>query len=163
MSALPVIEELRLSGALPSPKGVALAVMELCRSETATLDDVARVLMADPALSGRLIRQANAAAMAGRPVVSIGEAVRRLGLGPVKQLSLGFSLVDQYGDGACEAFDYQAFWSHSLLAGLAMQSLARSNGVGCAWPSGACGNFASRSSNSVISPHSCYSGRAIAR
>ncbi|MCB1909032.1 MAG: diguanylate cyclase [Rhodocyclaceae bacterium] len=115
--------------------------MELCRSETATLDDVARVLMADPALSGRLIRQANAAAMAGRPVVSIGEAVRRLGLGPVKQLSLGFSLVDQYGDGACEAFDYQAFWSHSLLAGLAMQSLARSNGVGPPDDLFACGLF----------------------
>ncbi|MCB1917275.1 MAG: diguanylate cyclase [Rhodocyclaceae bacterium] len=115
--------------------------MELCQDETATLDDVARVVMTDPALSGKLIRHANAASMGGRPVVSVGEAVRRLGLGPVKQLSLGFSLVDQYGEGACEGFDYQAFWSHSLLAGLAMQRLARNNGMGPPDDLFACGLF----------------------
>ena len=111
MSSLPVLDELRLSGVLPSPKGVALAVMELCQSETATLEDVARVVMTDPALSGKLIRQANAASLGGRPVVSVLEAVRRLGLAPVKQLTLGFSLVDQYGEGACGNFDYQGIWS----------------------------------------------------
>ena len=81
MSSLPAIDELRLSGVLPSPKGVALAVMELCQDETATLDDVARVVMTDPALSGKLIRHANAASMGGRPVVSVGEAVRQIRAG----------------------------------------------------------------------------------
>ena len=141
MSSLPVLDELRMSGVLPSPKGVALAVMELCQSDTATLEDVARVVMTDPALSGKLIRQSNAASMGGRPVVSVLEAVRRLGLGPVKQLTLGFSLVDQYGEGTCGNFDYQAFWSHSLLTGLAMQSLARSNGMGPPDDLFACGLF----------------------
>ena len=36
------IEQLRISGQLPSPKGVALAVMEMSRREEATLDEVAR-------------------------------------------------------------------------------------------------------------------------
>ena len=40
MSSLPAIDELRLSGVLPSPKGVALAVMELCQ------DDESRNLLA---------------------------------------------------------------------------------------------------------------------
>jgi two-component system cell cycle response regulator len=64
------IEQLRLSGRLPSPKGVALAIMEITRREETTLDEVARVVQSDPALSSRLLRLSNAAAR-GRPVVSI--------------------------------------------------------------------------------------------
>jgi diguanylate cyclase (GGDEF)-like protein len=41
----------------------------------------------------------------------------------VRHLALGFSLVDQYRDGACKAFDYTAYWSHSLLMALSMQAL----------------------------------------
>ncbi len=130
MGLLPRIDDLRISGVLPSPKGVALAIMELCQRENATLDEVSRVVMTDPALSGRLLRQANAAVSGPRPVVSLAEAVRRLGLGLVKQLALGFSLVDQYGEGGCAGFDYQGFWSRSLLMGLTMQSLARANRMG---------------------------------
>lgn len=118
-------EELRMSGALPSPKGVALAVLEICRRDDSTLDELVRVIMTDPALSGRLIRQANVAAAAGgRAVVSVQDAVRRLGMGLVRQLALGFALIDGYSQGNCERFDYRGFWSHSLLTGLAMQSLA---------------------------------------
>jgi two-component system cell cycle response regulator len=102
------IEELRLSGQLPSPKGVALAVMEICRRDDATLDEVAKVVQGDPALSSRLLRLANAAAGGGRPVASIREAVMQLGMSTVRQLAMGFSLVDQYLHGACPAFDYPA-------------------------------------------------------
>ncbi|MCB1887802.1 MAG: HDOD domain-containing protein [Rhodocyclaceae bacterium] len=127
---MPRLDDLRVGGVLPTPKGVALAVMELCQSDSATMEEVARTVMTDPALSGRLIRQANAAASAGRPVVSINEAVRRLGLGLVKQLVLGFSLIDEFSDGHCAAFDYQQFWSHSLLMGLSMQTIARVSRMG---------------------------------
>ncbi len=130
MAALPKLDDLRVGGVLPSPKGVALAVMELCQRDTATMDEVSRTVMTDPALSGKLIHQANAAATGGRPVVAVNEAVRRLGLGLVKQLVLGFSLIDEFGDGSCEAFDYQQFWSHSLLMGLSMQTIARVSRMG---------------------------------
>jgi two-component system cell cycle response regulator len=95
------IEQLRISGQLPSPKGVALAVMEMSRREEATLDEVARVVQTDPALSSRLLRLCNAAANGGRPVASIREAVLRLGMTAVRQLAMGFSLVDQHLQGPC--------------------------------------------------------------
>jgi hypothetical protein len=41
----------------------------------------------------------------------------------VRQIAMGFSLVDQYHTGPCAAFDYQRFWSHSLLMGVTMQAL----------------------------------------
>lgn len=118
-------ERLRLAGRLPTPKGVALAIMEVCRREDATTDDVARVAQTDPALASRLLFMANSAARRGtRPVASIPEAVMRVGLTAVRQAAMAFSLVDQYQTGPCRAFDYGRFWSHSLLMGVAMQELA---------------------------------------
>ena len=119
------IEQLRLSGQLPSPKGVALAIMEISRREDATLEEVARLVQTDPALSGRLLRLANSAGKSARPVASINEAVLRLGMASVRQLAMGFSLVDQYPQGLCASFDYPGFWSHSLFMGVASQELGR--------------------------------------
>lgn len=124
------LEQLKISGQLPSPRGVALAVLELSRRENASLGEIARVVQTDPALSGRLIKLANAASQIHRPVVSVQEAVVRQGMSTVRQLALGFSLLDQYRAGTCKAFDYQAYWSHSLLMGLTMQALAARVRVG---------------------------------
>ncbi len=116
-------EKLAISGQLPSPKGVALAVLKLSQRENVTLAEITRVVQTDPALCGRLIKLANTATRIARPVVSVQEAVMRLGMTTVRQLALGFSLLDQYRAGTCRAFDYQAYWSHSLLMGLTMQAL----------------------------------------
>jgi diguanylate cyclase (GGDEF)-like protein len=118
------VEQLKISDQLPSPRGVALAVLELSRRENVTLGEIARVVQTDPALSSRLIKLANTGSRIARPVVSLQEAVVRQGMSTVRQLALGFSLLDQYRSGTCPSFDYQAYWSHSLLMGLAMQALA---------------------------------------
>lgn len=119
------IEQLRLSGGLPSPKGVALAIMQISRRDDATLEEISRLVQTDPVTSGRLLHMANAASIAGRPLASIPEAIIRLGLAAVRQLAMGFSLIDQYRSGACKAFDYPRFWSHSLLMAVAMQELGK--------------------------------------
>ena len=140
------IEQLRISGQLPSPKGVALAIMEISQREDATLDEVARVVQTDPALSGRLLRLANAAAHGatnnGRVVASINEAVMRLGMATMRQLAMGFSLVDQYPQGPCKSFDYPGFWSHSLFMAVASQELGRVVRVGTPDELFACGLLA---------------------
>ena len=119
------VEQLKLSGQLPTPRGVALAILEISQRENATLEAIARVVQTDPALSGRLIKLANSASYISRPVVSVQDVVARLGMATVRHLALGFSLVDQYRSGACQAFDYQRYWSHSLLMALGMQALGR--------------------------------------
>lgn len=119
------IEQLKLSSQLPTPRGVALSILEISQRENATLSEIARVVQTDPALTGRLIKLANTASHIARPVVSVQEAVVRQGMATVRHLALGFSLVDQYHNGACRAFDYQAYWSHSLLMALGMQALGR--------------------------------------
>ncbi len=137
------LEHLPVNDKLPSPKGVALAILELCNSEDANYAELARVAQVDPALAGRLIRQANSAyANARRPAVSVIEAINRLGLTTVRNLALGFSLIDEYREGPCTAFDYQCFWSHSLLMALAMQHLSAKSGAGSPDELFACGLLA---------------------
>lgn len=147
------IEQLRISGQLPSPKGVALAIMKISRREDATLDELARVVQTDPALSSRLLRLANAAACAGRPVASIREAVLRLGMAAVIQLAMGFSLVDQYPSGACSAFDYPGFWSHSLFMAVASRELGRTVRVSSPDELFACGLLAQIGSLALVTAY----------
>ncbi len=118
-------EKLKVSGNLPSPKGVALAIMRLMQREDASMAEAARIVKSDPAFVGRLIKAANTVHVnPGRPVVSIDEALVVLGMTAVRNLALGFSLLSQYKQGACKRFDYMKFWSSSLACGIAYQNLA---------------------------------------
>jgi diguanylate cyclase (GGDEF)-like protein len=128
---------------LPSPDGIALEVLKLSRRDDVTTGELARVIQADAALAARLIRAANASALAaGRPVISVGEAVLRLGVVAVRQLALGFALVDKYRSGACAAFDYEGFWVQSLRRALLQQSIAPRTRAGAADEMFACGLLA---------------------
>ena len=87
-------DELKATGKLPSPSGVALAIIELCRKDGTSIEEIAHAVRADPALSGRILKFANAAAHAPRrPIVSVPEAIQVVGINTVRQLVLGFSLL----------------------------------------------------------------------
>jgi diguanylate cyclase (GGDEF)-like protein len=126
MQSTTKFEELRATGRLPSPKGVAAAVLRLTQRDDVTCADLARLVKSDPAFAGRLIKAANSVHAAGhRPMVAVGDAIMLLGIPAARQLALGFSLVAAYRSGACKAFDYDAFWSRSLLTAIAMQMLTK--------------------------------------
>jgi diguanylate cyclase (GGDEF)-like protein len=123
---MPKYEQLKASGQLPSPKGVALAILRLTQKEDASMAEMARIIKSDPAFVGRVIRAANSAkANPGRPVVSVQEALVVLGMPAVRNLALGLSLLSQHRQGSCEDFDYKRFWSASLACGIALQGLSR--------------------------------------
>ena len=121
-------EQLKASGDLPSPKGVALAIIHLTHQADVSPSDLARMVKTDPAFVGRLIKAANGANGAGspgrRPVASVQDALAVLGIPAVRGLALGFSLVSGYGGGSCRNFDYEAYWSGSLVCAIAMQAIA---------------------------------------
>ena len=126
-------EQLKASGDLPSPKGVALAIMRLTQQENVSIPDLAGIVKADPAFVGRLIKAANGIIGYGhRPVVSVQDALTVLGMPAVRHMALGFSLLTNYRDGACESFDYGCFWASSLLSAVAMQILALKTRVAAA-------------------------------
>ncbi len=117
-------EKLKALGNLPSPKGVALAIMRLTQKEDASMAELARIIKPDPAFVGRLIKAANSVnANPGRSVVSVQEALVVLGMPAVRNLALGFSLLSQHKEGGCRGFDYPRFWASSLACGIALQAL----------------------------------------
>ncbi len=118
-------EELKAGGLLPSPKGVALTVLDMTGRPNASIHDITRLVQVDPAMAGRILRYANAAqGGALRHIVSLQHAITFLGLFRVRQIALGFSLMDRYRSGVCRAFDYTAYWTESLATAIAAQRLA---------------------------------------
>lgn len=126
-------EQLKASGDLPSPKGVALAIIRLIQQEDSSMGDLARVIKTDPAFVGRLIKAANG--LTGynrRAIASVQEALMVLGLPAVRTLALGFSLLSSYRDGNCKEFDYSRYWTGCLVYALAMQAVTQRTRVAAA-------------------------------
>jgi HD-like signal output (HDOD) protein len=115
-------EELKNSGKLPTPSGVGLRILVLTRSEDCSLDDIAKVVQADPALTGRILKLANSALAGGlQPATHVREAGVRLGLRTVCSVALGFSLISGNRTGRCAGFDYDAHWSWSLASAVSAE------------------------------------------
>jgi len=110
---------------LPSPSGTTLRVIQLCHDEKASINDIADIIQMDPALSAALLKYANAFFLTtGKQVVSVHKAAVKLGLRTVVNLALGLSLLTDNRKGKCTAFDYERFWSISLLQAIAAKNFA---------------------------------------
>ena len=119
-------KKLKISGSLPTPKGVALEVISLAQQDNVSNHDIARLISSDPALSVRVIKAANVLlGNTSRPIAGISDAVTVLGMRALRQLVLGIALMLDYRKGPCKQFDYGKFWVHSLLTGIAARHLAQ--------------------------------------
>ena len=118
-------KKLKASGELPSPQGIAFAIVLLTKPANVEIEEVVRLVKSDPAIAAALLKFANAALFGGgRPVVSLTQAIVRLGFPRVRQIVLGVSLLSKYRVGYCSAFDYGTFWSQSLATAIAAQEIS---------------------------------------
>jgi two-component system cell cycle response regulator len=116
---------MKATGKLPSPKGVAFSIIKLLQKDDFRVSDLVQLVQSDPAIAGRLLKFANAAAFGrARPIVSLQRAIVALGSFRVRDLVIGLSVMHSHTSGQCPAFDYGAFWGHSLATGIACQELA---------------------------------------
>ena len=123
-------DELKATGQLPSPTGIAMQILKMAQSDDVGVSDVSRLVQGDPALAGRILKLVNSALYAGsRQITAISDAVARLGLKTVWQVALGFSVISNYRHGRCRKFNYDDYWSHSLASAVAAQRMAKSSGI----------------------------------
>lgn len=116
--------ELKASDRLPTPSGIALAIMKLAQRDDATIQSMAELIQSDPALTGRILRFANSPAIGvRRPIVCVMDAVRILGMNVVRQFALSLSLVAGHSQGRCQVFDYEGYWAMSLAQAVALQEV----------------------------------------
>ncbi len=119
-----IITEIKTSGQLPSPTGVALSILELTRDPNTSTEDMAVVLVGDPSLTGQILKYANAATGGTRgEVTNINDALVRLGMSMVRQLCLGFSVLNNSQGGPCNGFDYSHYWTRSLAMAVSSHAL----------------------------------------
>jgi non-specific serine/threonine protein kinase len=87
-----LIDRLRTSGHLPSLPGLAQRVTQLSRLETQRIDELADVVLEDPALSFELLRTVNAAQFHGAGeggVTTVRRALQLIGISGVRRAASG--------------------------------------------------------------------------
>lgn len=124
-----VIEEILSCQTLPSLPAVALRVIELTRNPNVSMDDLAQTVQNDQALAAKILRTVNSSFYGLRKrCASIRQALVMMGLGPVKALTLGFSLVTS-AEGIDDGFNKTAYWRRSLYSAVAARAVAESAGM----------------------------------
>ncbi|HKB16533.1 MAG TPA: HDOD domain-containing protein [Planctomycetota bacterium] len=122
---LDLVGQIRNQRTLPTLPPIALDVVQLCGRDDVSLEDIARAVMRDPALTSRLLRIANSVAF-GRPrqIGSVPHAISLLGLRTVRVVALASALIDNVEHRRIPEFDYEGFWRNSVAAALAARSFS---------------------------------------
>jgi diguanylate cyclase (GGDEF)-like protein len=120
------IDELSLTGSLPSPTGVGLAILRHTQNDDFTMGELIRATKSDPALTGMLLKLANTGKRgSARPSRTVSSAAMQLGVRSVRDVALGFSLISGNRTVRCARFDYEEYWSHSLAMAVSAEILGR--------------------------------------
>lgn len=118
-------EILKAANRLPTPAGVAMRILELVESEETSLDDLGQVIGSDPALTSKILKYINSPLMGlGFHGATLQEAVARIGMRGAQMMALSFSLVSEKQRESCPSFNFDRFWSESLVRAVAARSLA---------------------------------------
>jgi putative nucleotidyltransferase with HDIG domain len=110
----------------PLPATVARLASLVVRPDW-SLNEAAHLVEFDPALTGRLLRLANSAAMAGlSPVNTARDAIMRVGIGPALAFAAASGLRKQLRRALPEyGLTDGQLWRHSVASALAVEPIAR--------------------------------------
>lgn len=122
----PVLEDILSCADLPSLPAIALRVIDLTSDVNVSLSELASTIQNDQGLSSKILKTVNSSFYGlRRRCGTIEKALVLLGLGPVKSLALGFSLVTSIDDPADESqFDYLGYWRRGLYGAVAGKLIA---------------------------------------
>ena len=107
---------------LPTIPVVAIKVMQLIESETATAEELAKIVASDPAVAARVLKISNSSFYGcRRQIQTLSSAIMILGFSTLRSLVVAASLKQVYKPyGLTE----RMLWEHSFAAGLAARIIA---------------------------------------
>jgi diguanylate cyclase (GGDEF)-like protein len=127
-----LVERIKACPSLPSLPAIAVQVLNLAQSHDVDIQELARTISRDPALSSKILKTVNSS-FYGRPqhVATISQALVILGMQSVKTLVLGFSLVSNLSGkkGGKTGFDHMRYWRRSAYAATAARVLSGKAGI----------------------------------
>jgi HD-like signal output (HDOD) protein len=105
---------------------VASQVISLAASPDVDAGKLSSLIHKDPSLAGQVLRTSNSAAYAPRmPIVSLQQAVARLGLNVISEIAFAASLQSGTFKVPGHEADLQALWRHALASGAWGKEVAR--------------------------------------
>ncbi len=117
-------ERLKNCQTLPSPPGVALEILDLCRKEIPDIQRIATVIGQDPALASHVLRVVNSPFYGLRNEVdTISHAMMLLGANSVRTLALSFSLIQGLRRDETAAMELPNYWQRCLISAIACRAL----------------------------------------
>ena len=120
-----ILDRVLSSPRLPSLPAVSVEVINLAQQDV-NMERIADTLRHDPALSSKILKTANSAMYGQSQTIStITRALLVLGLGAVKTLALGFSLVATLKRPGDASFDHVGYWRRSLYTATAARTLSQ--------------------------------------
>jgi len=103
-------------------------VLRIVSDETSGADDLAKVLLKDPAMTTRVLRVVNSPFYGmGRKIGTVSQAVVTLGMRQVTALTLSTSVYGMTANWQA-SFDRTRFWRHSLEVAIAARSIGEKAG-----------------------------------
>ncbi len=109
---------------LPSPPAVALKILEAVRQDESSFDDLAKIIMADPALTVRILKIANSSLFGfPNPVESLSQATALIGTNALKNIALSFVIVQDNQNVPEGNFNLNLFWRRAITAAVAADTL----------------------------------------
>ncbi len=107
---------------LPSPPSIAAQILNTIQNTESSLDDLEKIISADPALTTKLLRIANSAFYSlPYEVSSVNRALSILGTNIIKNIALSFVIADNFRGEAESSFDFDYFWRRSVTAAVAAE------------------------------------------
>lgn len=111
---------------LPLLPKVAGQVLSMTSDPNADLGELSALIHRDQALAGHVLRIANSAAYAGSvPIVSLQQAVTRLGMQLLAEIALALSVQGETFHAANFQSEVKRLWRHSLASGTYGKEVAR--------------------------------------
>ncbi|HLF97926.1 MAG TPA: HDOD domain-containing protein [Methylococcaceae bacterium] len=114
---------------LPSISVVVVRLLQLTRDNTASIDDLVKLVETDPALGTAVLRRVNSAAYGLRhKIATLKQAVVILGFASIRAIALEVLLYEQVVRRIDTDFDYLSYWRHSLAVAFLSRTMARQLG-----------------------------------
>ena len=111
---------------LPSLPAVVMELLNTIDQEDVDISVLAKKVSHDQALTAKTLRMANSS-MYGLQVkvTTIQQAITFLGFQSTRNLITAAAITGCFSEGACQGFDDNAFWRHSIATAVCAKTLAR--------------------------------------
>ncbi len=115
---------------LPSLPAIALKILAAVRQDESSFEELAQIIVADPALAARVLRIANSSLYGfSNTVSSISQATALIGTDALKNIALSFVIVQDFQDAPQGSFNMNLFWRRAITAAVAVETLAKYVGM----------------------------------